>query len=134
MSGASTVSFDNSRRYVGVIHLASTRYHFAEMNVQLDFPRQILSMTGDDPLSELGEAFFDVLSTAIKLGGTVDAIADIHVDPKRGAIHGPNQLQVGIRIIGDAPSHHLDGELGSLGFDLVDDAAAILDRCIEEFP
>src|SRR5438477_12193796 len=90
-------------------------------------------MTRHDPLSQLAEAFSDVLPTAIKLSGAVDAVANVHVNAKSGAVHGANQLQVGIRIIGDAPPHHFNSELGSLGFDFVDDAAAILDRRIQEF-
>src|SRR5580704_16730143 len=102
------------------------------MNVELDDPGQILRMAGYDPRPQLAEAIGDDFTVAVEAFRRVDDVANIEVNAESRAIYCLDQLQVRIRTIGDRPAHRLDGELSSLGLDLVDDVPAIIHRCVEK--
>jgi hypothetical protein len=62
----------------------------------------------------------------------VDAVADIHVHAELLAINGADQFQVGVKSIGQAPAHHLDGENGLRRLDGINDFAAVFDGGVED--
>src|SRR5882724_8680677 len=115
-----------------VIDFTAARNGFAEVDVQLDIPRQILGMAGSHPRPQLAEAIRDEFAGAVKARGTVDAVANIHVDGKSLAVYSANQGEVRIRTVGNVPAHHFDGEFGAAELHRIDDVAAIFDGGVEK--
>src|SRR5260370_634832 len=90
-------------------------------------------MAGNNPFSEFLETFADKIAAAVELHRRVDAVANVHVDAEGGAVDGADQLEVGVGAIGDVPAHHLDGEAGAAGLDLIDDTARVPDGGVEKW-
>src|SRR5450759_4003700 len=103
------------------------------MDVQLHLPLQVLGMAGGDPSAQHTKTLADEFRIAVEARGTVDAVADVHMDAEGRAVHCLDELQIAVRTIGHTPAHHLDGEFGAPGFHRINDVPAILYRGVEEF-
>src|SRR6476659_3526280 len=89
-------------------------------------------MARHDPAAELRKAFTDERTIFIKKPGTVDAIANVHVNAESRTVDSADQAQIRIGAIGNTPAHHLDGEFRAERFYRVENRAAVFNGCIEE--
>ena len=132
MSGASVLSFGELGEVRAVVDLAAAGDDLDEVDVHLGDPVEVFGVAGDDPRTELAEAFAGEGGIVVEAFGGVDAVAYVDVDAEAFAVDGFEEPHVFVRTGGNRPAHHFDGEAGAFGFDGVDDAAAVFDCGIKE--
>jgi len=58
------------------------------VDVQFNYPLQILRVTGDDPRTQLLETLASVGRILVEAARRIDAVADVEVNAKRLAVDG----------------------------------------------